>query len=113
MPLTDVPEIFGLHTNAEISSALMEKNALLKTVLNLLPRTGKPTLLLILTLKSRGWAETTRRNNKGNLQRHFKSTSRLVRREIREEKTSSCVHEFDEYRSLIGGAQVQQTAWFG
>ena len=39
MPLTDVPEIFGLHTNAEISSALMEKNALLKTVLNLLPRT--------------------------------------------------------------------------
>ncbi len=41
MPHTDVPEIFGLHTNAEISNALMEKNALLKTVLNLLPRTGK------------------------------------------------------------------------
>jgi len=41
MPPTDVPQIFGLHSNAEISSALMEKNGLLKTVLNILPRTGK------------------------------------------------------------------------
>ena len=39
LPRVDVPEIFGLHPNAEISSALMEKNALLSTVLDLLPRT--------------------------------------------------------------------------
>jgi len=39
MPRADVPEIFGLHVNAEISSALMEKNQLLATVLSLLPRT--------------------------------------------------------------------------
>ncbi len=39
LPRIDVPEIFGLHSNAEISSALMEKNALLATVLDLLPRT--------------------------------------------------------------------------
>ena len=39
MPKADVPEIFGLHVNAEISSALMEKNQLLATVLSLLPRT--------------------------------------------------------------------------
>ena len=39
MPRFDLPEIFGLHANAEISSALMEKNLLLGNVLNLLPRT--------------------------------------------------------------------------
>lgn len=37
MNRTDDPEIFGLHKNAEISSALMEKNQLLSTVLGLLP----------------------------------------------------------------------------
>lgn len=39
LPRFDDPEIFGLHSNAEISSALMEKSLLLKTILSLLPRT--------------------------------------------------------------------------
>lgn len=42
MPLNDYTEVFGLHDNAEISSALREKHALLNTVLGLLPRTVEP-----------------------------------------------------------------------
>lgn len=41
LPLNDTAEIFGLHSNAEISSAINETNQLLGTALLLQPRSGK------------------------------------------------------------------------
>jgi dynein heavy chain len=45
LPVNDLPEIFGLHTNADITSAINDTNKLLDTVLSLMPRqaggTGK------------------------------------------------------------------------
>jgi len=38
MPLSDVTEVFGLHENADITSAINETNALLGTALSLMPR---------------------------------------------------------------------------
>jgi len=38
LPLNDPPEIYGLHSNAEISAAINETNNLCATVLSLLPR---------------------------------------------------------------------------
>ena len=66
-----------------------------------------------LTSNCWSWAKVTRRNHKRQMLRSSKIPSWKIQHERREEKTSSCVHEFDEYRSLIGGAQVQQTARLG
>jgi len=38
MPLRQETELFGLHPNAEITSAIMETNSICNTVLSLLPR---------------------------------------------------------------------------
>ncbi len=38
LPLNDATEVFGLHDNAEISSAIIETNFVCGTVLSLLPR---------------------------------------------------------------------------
>jgi len=38
LPYNDLPEVFGLHENAEMSSAINETNELLQTALSLLPR---------------------------------------------------------------------------
>jgi dynein heavy chain len=38
LPLNDPTEVFGLHSNAEISSAIIETNFITGTVLSLLPR---------------------------------------------------------------------------
>jgi dynein heavy chain len=38
MPQSDITEVFGLHENADITSAINETNALLGTVLSLMPR---------------------------------------------------------------------------
>lgn len=38
LPLNDPTEVFGLHNNAEISSAIIETNFITGTVLSLLPR---------------------------------------------------------------------------
>lgn len=38
LPLNDLTEVFGLHDNAEISSAMIETNFITSTVLSLLPR---------------------------------------------------------------------------
>lgn len=40
MPLGDVTEVFGLHNNADITSAINETNKLLGTALSMLPRTS-------------------------------------------------------------------------
>lgn len=40
LPLNDRAEVFGLHENAELTSAIKDTNALLDSVLNLLPRTS-------------------------------------------------------------------------
>lgn len=40
LPLNDAPEVFGLHDNANITSAIKESNLLLSTVLSLQPRTA-------------------------------------------------------------------------
>ena len=38
LPLNDQTEVFGLHSNAEISSAILETNSVTSTILSLLPR---------------------------------------------------------------------------
>lgn len=38
MPTTDLTEVFGLHDNADITSAINETNQLLGTALSLMPR---------------------------------------------------------------------------
>ncbi len=38
LPMNDSTEVFGLHPNAEISSAIIETNTICETVLMLLPR---------------------------------------------------------------------------
>jgi len=38
LPLNDIPEIFGMHDNAEITSAINNTNAMLGTALSLQPR---------------------------------------------------------------------------
>ena len=38
LPMNDTTEVFGLHPNAEISSAIIEANTVCETVLMLLPR---------------------------------------------------------------------------
>ena len=38
LPLNDKPELFGLHDNADISSAINETNNVCDLILNLLPR---------------------------------------------------------------------------
>ena len=38
LPLNDTTEVFGLHPNAEISSAIIEANTVCETILMLLPR---------------------------------------------------------------------------
>lgn len=40
LPLNDPTDIFGLHSNAEISSAIIETNFICTTILSLLPRTS-------------------------------------------------------------------------
>ena len=40
MPLNEPTEVFGLHPNAEISSAILETNFIAESVLSLLPRTA-------------------------------------------------------------------------
>ena len=41
LPRNDSTEVFGLHSNAEISYAIIETNKMCETVLSLLPRAGK------------------------------------------------------------------------
>jgi hypothetical protein len=41
LPRNDVPEVFGLHSNAEISAAINNTQNFTSTILNLLPRLGK------------------------------------------------------------------------
>lgn len=36
--MNDQPEIFGLHSNAKITSGIKETNGLMNTLLELLPR---------------------------------------------------------------------------
>ena len=36
--MNDLTEVFGLHPNAEISSAIIETNTICSTILSLLPR---------------------------------------------------------------------------
>lgn len=38
LPMNDSTEVFGLHANAEISSAIIETNTICETILMLLPR---------------------------------------------------------------------------
>ena len=38
LPLNDSTEVFGLHPNAQISSAIIEANSICETILMLLPR---------------------------------------------------------------------------
>lgn len=38
MPINDLTEVFGLHENADITSAINDTNLLLGTVLSLMPR---------------------------------------------------------------------------
>ena len=38
MPATDITEVFGLHDNADITSAINDTNLLLGTALSLMPR---------------------------------------------------------------------------
>jgi dynein heavy chain len=38
LPMNDLTEVFGLHNNAEISSAIIETNNTCTTILSLLPR---------------------------------------------------------------------------
>jgi dynein heavy chain len=38
LPFSEGPEVFGLHNNANITSAISETNALMKTALSLQPR---------------------------------------------------------------------------
>jgi len=38
LPLNDLPEVFGLHDNAEISGAIFDTNNLCETILSILPR---------------------------------------------------------------------------
>lgn len=38
LPINDDTEIFGMHSNASISSAIIETNFICDTVLSLLPR---------------------------------------------------------------------------
>jgi dynein heavy chain len=38
MPVTDLTEVFGLHENADITSAINDTNQLLGTALSLMPR---------------------------------------------------------------------------
>lgn len=38
LPMNDSTEVFGLHPNAQISSAIIETNTICETVLMLLPR---------------------------------------------------------------------------
>lgn len=40
LPINDSPEVFGLHPNAEISSAILETDFITQTILSLLPRTA-------------------------------------------------------------------------
>ena len=40
LPLNDRAEVFGLHENAELTSAIKDTNTLLESILNLLPRTN-------------------------------------------------------------------------
>ena len=40
LPMNDPTDVFGLHSNAEISSAIIETNNICDTVLSLLPRIG-------------------------------------------------------------------------
>jgi dynein heavy chain len=47
LPINDSAEIFGLHPNAEMSSAINETNQLLGTALSLQPRTGMKYNLMI------------------------------------------------------------------
>lgn len=39
MPLADLTEVFGLHNNADITSAINDTNEILATALSMLPRT--------------------------------------------------------------------------
>lgn len=40
LPIYDNAEVFGMHSNAEISSNIIETNAICDTILNLLPRSA-------------------------------------------------------------------------
>jgi dynein heavy chain len=40
LPLNDPTEVFGLHSNAEISSQIIETDFICETILSLLPRTA-------------------------------------------------------------------------
>ena len=46
LPINDLPEVFGLHENAEISCSISEANYLCQTILNLLPNNGIKVLFL-------------------------------------------------------------------
>ena len=43
LPLTEKPEIFGMHDNAEISASISQTNELCGVILGLLPRLGAST----------------------------------------------------------------------
>jgi len=40
LPINEQAEVFGLHSNAEITSAILETNFICSTILSLLPRTS-------------------------------------------------------------------------
>ena len=51
LPINDLPEVFGLHENAEISCSISESNYLCQTILDLLPNNSTNFFLLNSPIK--------------------------------------------------------------
>ncbi len=103
LPLTEGPEVFGLHDNANISCAISETNALLETALSLQPRSAGG--------EGKSWAEQLdelARDISAKVPKEFDIEKAIIKFPVRYEESMNTVltQEMIRFNTLISTLQV-------